>query len=475
MTLSPVFDLARPDARGRGRGAALALGLAAVIASGVTSGQSVHTPVVLLSVDGLKPDYVLEADRHGLSVPNFQRFLVDGAYATGVMGVAPTVTYPSHTTLVTGVSPAVHGILNNTPYDPLGHNGGGWYWYAQDIRVPSLWDAAEDAGLTTASVDWPVTVGARIDHNIVQYWRAPSAQPPGSLEDHKLLRALSTPGLLDEAERELGVYPAGYQYTLKDDDARARFAAWMLEQKRPHVLTAYFSSLDEEQHHTAPYSRTTLETLEGLDALVGRVRTAAERTYGRRFVMAVVSDHGHITTDREVHLNAALQQAGLIDIDTRGRPIAGRAFAWSAGGSAAIVVSDTRPEGQPARDELKQRVRTLLRTLAADAANGIARIVEGPELERMGGFPTASFVVDLRPGFRTGGAYTGPVTRPAAVPGGTHGYLPGHQDMDASFFIVGDGVPAGRNLGRIDMRDIAPTLAVRLGVSLPRAEGRNRL
>ena len=91
-----------------------------------------------------------------------------------VTGVTPTVTYPSHTTLVTGVAPAVHGILNNTPFDPLGENAGGWYWYADDIKVPTLWDVAGDAGLVTANVDWPVTVGARIRHNIVQYlaWRA---------------------------------------------------------------------------------------------------------------------------------------------------------------------------------------------------------------------------------------------------------------------------------------------------------------
>ena len=151
-------------------------------------------------------------------------------------------------------------------------------------------------------------------------------------EDHKLLRALSTPGLLADAERDLGAYPAGYQYTLPDDATRARFVAWMIEKKRPDFLTAYFSSLDEEQHHTAPYSTATFETLEGLDALVGQVRAAAERTYGPRFVLSVVSDHGHINADRDVHLNAALQQAGLIDLDPQGKVAAWRAFAWSAGG-----------------------------------------------------------------------------------------------------------------------------------------------
>jgi predicted AlkP superfamily pyrophosphatase or phosphodiesterase len=439
---------------------ALALGLAAL---GGVRAQSPRVPVVLLSIDGLKPDYVLEAAKHGLKIPSLRRLVVDGAFATSVTGVTPTVTYPSHTTLVTGVSPAVHGILNNSPFDPLSENASGWYWYAEDIKVPTLWDAAGEAGLVTANVDWPVTVGARIRFNIVQYWRA------AVTEDHKLLRALSTPGLLDEAEKDLGAYPAGYQYTPADDAKRASVLAWMIEKKRPDLLTGYFSSLDEEQHHTAPYSRTTFETLEQLDALVGQVRAAAERTWGGRFVVAVVSDHGHIRADREVHLNAAFREAGLIDVNQQGKVTSWRAFAWTAGGAAGIVLKDSSDAA------LRQQVREVLQRLSTGTASGIDRVVDGVELSELGGFSTASLVVGLRPGFKTGGAVTGAVIRPAAEPGGTHGYLPAPPDMEASFFIAGDRIPAGRSLGRIDMRDVAPTLAARLGVTLPRADGRNLL
>jgi hypothetical protein len=443
--------------------AAAALALSGIAAMGAVRAQGAGVPVILLSIDGLKPDYVLDADKHGLKVANLRQLVADGAYATGVAGVTPTVTYLSHTTIVTGVAPAVHGILNNSPFDPLSENANGWYWYAEDIQVPTLWDVVGDAGLVTANVDWPVTVGARIRHNIVQYWRAAVG------EDHKLLRALSTPGLLDEAERDLGPYPAGYQYALADDRKRASFVAWMIEKKRPDLLTAYFSSLDEEQHHTAPYTRTTFETLEGLDGLVGQVRAAAERTYGRRYVLAVVSDHGHITADRELHLNAALREAGLIDVDQQGKVTAWRAFAWAAGGSAAIVSKN------PADEAVRRQVRDVMQRVGSDSTNGVASIVEGAELAGLGGFPTASLLVGLKPGFKTGSAVSGALVRPAAAPGGTHGYLPGPADMEASFFIVGEGVPAGRNLGRLDMRDVAPTVAGRMGIVLPRAQGRDRL
>src|SRR5262245_9739373 len=89
-----------------------------------------RAPLVVISVDGLRPDYVLQADRYGLRIPELRRLVREGAHATGVRGVLPTVTYPSHTTIVTGVAPATHGILANRPFDPQERNHEGRYWYA---------------------------------------------------------------------------------------------------------------------------------------------------------------------------------------------------------------------------------------------------------------------------------------------------------------------------------------------------------
>jgi predicted AlkP superfamily pyrophosphatase or phosphodiesterase len=419
--------------------------------------------VLLLSIDGLKPDYVLDAARHGLKIPNLRALVADGTYATAVTGVTPTVTYPSHTTILTGVSPSVHGILTNSPFDPLGENGGGWYWYAEDVEAPTLWDAAAEAGLVTANVDWPVSVGARVRWNIAQYWHGSSP------EDRKLLRVLSTPGLIDEGEAANGPYPAGYRYALHDDQARGRFIAWMVASRKPDFMTAYLSSLDEEQHGTAPYSASTFATLEGLDAVVGQVRASLQQAHGPRHVLVVVSDHGHIMATQEVHLNAALREAGLIDVDASGKVTGWRAFAWTSGGSAAIMLRMSDD------DEVRARVGAVLRTLAGARDSAIERVVEGDDLEPLQGYRGAAFVVGLRPGFKTGSALSGPVVTPAAAPGGTHGYLPGPKDMQSAFFAVGEGVAKGKNLGTIDMRDIAPTIAARLGLRLPKAEGRNRL
>lgn len=421
--------------------------------------QLSRPPVVLISIDGLKPDYVLEADKHGLKIPNLRRLLAEGAYADGVTGVLPTVTYPSHATMVTGVAPATHGIIANSPFDPFSKNLGGWYWYAEALKVPTLWDVCAKAGVTTGSVDWPVTAGANINFNIVQYWRAEND------EDRKVIRALSTPGLFSEAEKSIGPYTIGNDYSIAGDERRALFNVYLLEKKRPRFHLAYFGSLDEEEHKTGPYSAQTFAVLERLDTVIGRLRASAEKSGGGRAIICVVSDHGFKLTDKEVNLNSALREAGLIELNQEGKVKSWRAFSWYAGGATGIMLKDET-------DGEARRIATeVVNRLAADPASGVAKVLDRAGARRMGGFPDAAFVVALSPGYRLGAKLQGPVTS-AARPAGTHGYAPDVSEMNSVFVIAGPGIAPGRKLGQIDMRDIAPTLAALIGVQLPSAEGR---
>ena len=442
----------------------LALLTALAALSPTSAGEPPRRTVVLISIDGLRPDYVLEADRYGLRIPTLRRILREGSHATGVRGVTPTVTYPSHTTLVTGVAPARHGIHNNATFDPLGKNRGGWYWYASDIRVPTLWDAAADAGIRSAGVNWPVTVGARLTWDIPEYWRA------NTDDDRKLLRALATPGLLGPLERELGLYPAGADGTVEADELRGRFAARLLESRRPGLMVLHLLALDHEEHTSGPFSPASLAALEVLDRVVDTVVAAAARASGGQAVAVIVSDHGFRAVNREVSLGVALRRAGLLTYasDTSPNPSDWTAGAWTANGSVALVLKDT------ADGALRGRVGRLLDSLASDTANGIAAVVNRDSLRALGGLPEAAYLVSLRAGFTSGSRTTGPLVRPSGERG-AHGYLPDVPEMRASFFIAGPGVPRGRSLGEIDMRDVAPTLAGMLGVRLARAEGRDVL
>jgi hypothetical protein len=137
---------------------------------------------------------------------------------------------------------------------------------------------------------------------------------------------------------------------------------------------------------------------------------------------------------------------------------------WNNSGSAAIVLKD------PSDKAVQEQVRQLLTKLAADPASGIAAVLDQPAIAKLGGAPNASFWVDMKPGFAIS-------SNPAAtdiarkVPArGTHGFAPTHDVMRASFFLSGPGIRRGLDIGEIDMRHIAPTLARHLGFAFASAD-----
>jgi predicted AlkP superfamily pyrophosphatase or phosphodiesterase len=417
-------------------------------------------PVLMVSIDGLRPGDVIEAEQRGLKVPNLRRLLDEGAHAEGVIGVLPTVTYPSHTTLLTGASPAAHGIVNNTTFDPQQINQGGWYWYASDIKVPTLWSAAGAAGLSVGNVHWPVSVGAEgIAWNLAQVWRT------GHADDAKLVAALSTAGLIPELEADTGlVYAQGIDESIEGDENRGAFALSLIRRHRPDFLTVYFTALDHQQHQDGPDTPGARAVLERIDALVGKVMAAELAAHGDATI-ALVSDHGFEPIGHETSLFRAFIDAGLIRLGSDGKVAGWDAMPWPSGGSVAVVLA--RPEDAA----LEAQVGALLRRLAADPANGIAAVADKAQIAALRANPQVSFYLDMRLGWSAAG-FAGAEAPLAGTPHykGTHGYFPAAAHLRSTFIIVGPGIAPGRSLGLIDMRAIAPTLARVLGVKLSGAE-----
>lgn len=434
--------------------------VAAALATVVWFAAAEANPVLMISIDGLRPLDVIEAKARGLKVPNLSRFVATGTYATGVRNVLPTVTYPDHTTLVTGVWPAKHGIYNNTTFDPQDKNFGGWYWYSSDIKVPTLWGAVHAHGQTVASIGWPVTAGnPDIDVNVPEYWRA------GTADDLKLINALSTPyGIAAALGKQSGVpLAAAFGEEAKHDVAKAKLAAALIELKKPAFFTLHLSSVDGQQHEFGPGSAEAHATIEAVDAAVGDL-IATAKTVEPDVVVAIVSDHGFAAVSKEINLNRAFVDAGLAKVDAKGKVVSWEASAWNAGGSSEIMLA--RPD-DPA---LKAKVAAVLNKLAADPQYGIAKVAAPDEVAKLGGNPNAAFFVDFKLGYYGGDSFVVPVLAEAELKG-THGYFPTHPEMRATFMIAGPGI-GHRNLGDIDMRDIAPTLAKILEVSLPDADGK---
>lgn len=395
--------------------------------------------VVVISIDGLRSDYLGSAAK----IPTLRRLAAEGVFAP-LRSVSPSVTYPAHTTLVTGVLPARHGVYNNLPFDPLGTNLEGWYWYARDIKVEALWDVARAGGWTTANVYWPVTVGAQFDWSFPQIWRSRTD------EDDKLMRALSTPGLPEEVAKKYGRIPG----ERRDDTARTEGAEYILETKHPDLSFIYLTDLDTVQHASGPFSPQAFATLEAIDADVARIAKAAGPS-----TFVIVSDHGFLPITHIVKPSVLLRSAGLLDV-TNGKVTGYRAAAWKAGGTCAIVVRDAN---------VKPVVTKLFHEAAADPRNGIAKVYDGAA--RFGDAPGVALVLEAADGFMFSPSLEGDLTE-ATSERGTHGYSPDRKEMQATLILSGEGVKRGQTLSVVDMIDVAPTVAKLLGVTLPSADGK---
>jgi len=170
-----------------------------------------------------------------------------------------------------------------------------------------------------------------------------------------------------------------------------------------------------------------------------------------KVTVCVLSDHGFARTEHGFNILKPFVDAGLVTVNHAGKITAWKAYPKQDGGSAEVYLSDPRDAAT------RQKVQDLLQRLAADSANGIERVLDKSEIAKMGGDPEAAFWVDMKLNFAV-------LTSAAGPKKGTHGYLPSHDDLLASFFIAGPGIRAGLDLGIIDMRSIAPTLAHCLGV-----------
>lgn len=428
---------------------------AAFLGLGAAGGPEAGPRVVMISVDGLMPAYWLRADELGLKIPNLRRLMADGAYAR-VTGVLPTVTYPSHTTLITGVPPRKHGIGANTYFDPQEKAAGAWRWYADEVQVPTLVSAARARRVSTGSVSWPVSVGLFADWNVPEYFRPGSEHP----SDVRLVEALATPGLVQAAAKARG---RAFAWPLTDDD-RTDLAVHVLKARKPRLMLLHIFELDDQEHDHGPMTPEAKAAVERSDAHIGRVLAALEAAGTRASTLvAIVSDHGFLPVANTIRPNALLREAGLIDLDEKGKVKAWRAIFHSSGGSAALHVAEDAPAGT------LERVKELLAPRLTDPESGLRGVLDAPAVERFGGvdFP---LVLNAREGYSISHTPAGDWHVPGTSKG-SHGHAPDREEIQASLVLAGPGVRSKGDLGVVSMTQVAPTLARVLGLSLDPAAG----
>ena len=422
--------------------------------------------VILISIDGFAGFYWSD---QRVRIPTLRSLAERGVVAQKMEAVFPTTTWPTHASMVTGVSPRAHGIVGNTILNrATGERDdltGDPIYDAPDLfRVPTLYDLAHAAGLKTAAIDWPATRGApSLDFNLPFF------------KDQKIFEAhtpratwseLKTLGYPVERQGEWAQQPKRFM----KDAMVADLAAHVFHRHAPDLMLLHFLSTDSFQHLWGPRSPEAFWAIEYVDGLIEKLLAALPADeLDSRTALFVVSDHGFLPVEREVWINVKLRQLGLLQVDREGRVSHAEARFVSNGGAGYIYVLDRWNPERVVRD-LVPELRKLegvsgLWTQADYPGLGLPTPEENPR--------TGDLILEAAPGYNFADEAQGDevITAPARYRG-SHGQLPTHPENFAFFLAVGPGIRRGVELPGISSRDVAPTLGHFLGLRLDGVEGR---
>jgi predicted AlkP superfamily pyrophosphatase or phosphodiesterase len=355
--------------------------------------------VVVISIDGLRPEFYLDPS---WPAPNLQSLRQNGAWAESMQSVFPSITYANHSSLVTGVSPARHGIDCNIDFDWKTGPRLNWNWEAARLRQPALWDLTRAAGLRSTAFSWPVSVGAPIDDNVPEIFSVAGANV-GTTEE--LLRLHSTQGLLEEIQQECST-PFPQTFAEWDQWLPTAFArVWT---RRPADLTLiHMLNLDWTQHRFGPHSAETRQALAELDRQLGQIISLIRR---QQDFLLVLGDHGFLEVTRNLSPNQLFYERGWIQVK-EGRIQSWKVYARSNGGSAAIYCKD---------DKLRAAVQRLLQRYQPSHWTILSQL----QLEERKTFTGAHWAISVRPGFGLSQGWEGPFEKATERPFGQHGHLP---------------------------------------------------
>jgi hypothetical protein len=395
---------------------------------------------------------VLARARAG-ELPTLRALARAGAATSRVEGVAPASGHPTHATLLTGVRPAEHGVVADRR---LGERGvrRALYAHASHLQRATLWQRVAEAGGTVAALDWPSTRGAAIARLLPD-----AASVRGSWLEQ--LGDAATPSLRDFVTAHGGADPDAAAPGPARDAALLALACDLLASgSPPRLLLVRLGGSAPALEGAGPGSPEAARAFEALDAALGDwldCLAGAERLAS--LTLALVGDHGRAAVHTEIAANRVLAEAGLLTPSADGIE-SWRAVARSNGASAFVY----------ARDE--EAALAARRAFAGAAERTRAfRVVSAEEMIRGGADPEAWFGLQAQPGYAFGDALRSQLLG-ASPWRGVGGDLPERPEMDAALVLWGRGVREGLVVPQMAQVDVAPTLALLLGVELDAPVGR---
>ncbi|HEY6185979.1 MAG TPA: alkaline phosphatase family protein [Terriglobales bacterium] len=409
--------------------------------------------VVVISLDGF-PAYALDDPK--LPIPTLRKLAKEGVVAASMKPVNPTVTWPNHTAIVTGVTPAEHRVLFNglltRPENGTRPTIEPWRDKEQMVHAPTIYDLTYAAGLTTAQVDWVAIYKAK-----TITWQFPEIPDPSGAIERELMDA--------------GIVTADQLRSFEDSSQAWQDEIWtaaaedIIEKHKPNLLLFHLLTLDDINHAYGPMTPGSFTAMALLDANVKRIIDALDcSALTRNTTLIIVSDHGFRSYKNKIHPNVLLRDKGLIT--GAGDQAKGDAWVMPEGGTAMVYM--TRPDRKA---ELLPQLRQSLSTI-----DGVDQIYGTEDFGKLGlPLPRASdqapdLFLTAKPDYMFSGESEGELI--THVPeAGTHGYINSDPKMQEIFIASGAGIPKGVRLDGISNLDVAPTIAALLGLEMKNVKG----
>ncbi|WP_125767251.1 alkaline phosphatase family protein [Lapidilactobacillus wuchangensis] len=409
--------------------------------------------MVIISLDSLG---FRDLREHQDELPTLKKLMQTGAWAKSVTGIYPTLTYPSHTTIITGQYPSVHGIVNNTKIQPE-RRSPDWYWYQKDVKVPTLYDLARQKGLKTAAFLWPVTAGSKINYNLAEIF-------PNRIWTNQVLVSLkaSSPLFILELNHKFGKLRDGIHQPQLDAFITA-CAVDTLKNKRPNLTMIHLVAMDSMRHRYGVRSAEAMTALRTLDQQVAElIQATKDGGFYEDTNFVILGDHYQINVDKMIHLNTLFAQKGWLT------PAADQTFKeWSVMAKTCDGSTYIYTKNFTKLAELRQAISQV---------EGVEKIYSRKAANQRGADPECTLMVEAKEGYY----FTDESDRPAIVETvdpaslgtpdryhGVHGYDPDKPDYQTTILFNGPAVKPGVEINRANLVDEAPTFAQLLGLEFP--------
>lgn len=413
--------------------------------------------LVIISLDACASDNAEAL----LEMPNLRRLTEQSVFCSNVETIYPTLTYPIHTSILTGCYADKHGIGHNEKYDPSDPPGlRPWHWDEKDIKVPTLLNASYRAGRETAALLWPVTGHAKgIRYNF------PEAMAlPWENQALKVLRYGSF-GWLLKNELKWGKTRVSTKQPYLDRYAtlllknlilreyapdspefagqEVRPSKKRMRQRMPDVMTLHLVDADAMKHEYGANSPEAVAAHTRLDEAVGSILQALEyRAALKDTVVCVVSDHGQRDVKEGVYINRLLREQDV------------PAFAHALGFGAYIRLE--RSHYQAVYEHLQQHMDVYR----------LSHVYSREELRALHAPEDVLLAVEAEDGVELLDADDG------AAHKGTHGFGLHVPQARTLLWLCGPMFKKNARLSHARVVDIAPTLAEAIGLPFGPCDGR---